>query len=409
LEGKVFPLVNAAIIGKTECGIPFGTASGITMMNASEKLIDSLAFPPVVLSIKNQEAQDYIMMRFGLEQDVRIIMGNNVARIEKLTKVAKLYFNEICNDIKDGTISDKFDIENSIRNRLLPLLKKNPQKADFLYKLFEENKFIPAYYWPNFSMVVTWLSGSIGNYIPNIRKMFSENTVFFDYGYGASEGKFNIPYKPETMSGILALHGAFYEFIPYGKGENAVPVLASQVEKGEYYELVVTTYSGLYRYRMKDIVKVEGFYKNTPEIVFVSKTGDVGDIAGERLPGSLISDRVSKVFSSHGIYLTYLCGVTVVSPPHYMFCVEPDEKSFNKALSLDLNKIEKQLDNVLKKEIGYNIMRRDNLLLMPKIRLMRKGWYDCLLREKAKKNTGLASVKLPVVYKETVPFSDFIL
>jgi len=408
LKGKLFPLANAGTIGKTTCGIPFGTASGITMMNASKKLLDILAFPPIVLKIKDQLTQDYVMMRFSVEQDVRCILGNNVGRMQKLTEIAKNYAEDIVNDIENGTISNKFDIDKEIKEQLVSVLKPNVERANELKDLKEKDKFIPRYYWSNFSLIATWLSGSIGNSAYGVRELFPDNVIYFDFGYGASEGKFNIPHKPEKPEGILALHGAFYEFIPF-ENKNAKPVLAHQLEKGKYYELVVTTYSGLYRYKMKDIVKVEGFYKNTPEILFVSKVGDVGDIAGERLPGSLITDRVTTVFDGFGITLNnHICAVTVFSPPHYVFCVEPDKRSFEKISKVDLTQVEKELDNILQKEIGYSIMRRDNLILEPKVKIMRQGWKDALIEEKAKNSNGVSTIKLPVVYKKTIPLKEFI-
>ncbi len=408
LKGKLFPLANAGTIGKTKCGIPFGTASGLTVMNASKQLLASLAFPPIVLKITDQLAQDYVMMRFSIEQDVRFILGNNVGRMQKLTEIANNYAEDIVNDIENGTISNKFKIDKDIKEQLVTYFKPNINKVKELKKLVEENKFIPKYYWPNFSLIATWLSGSIGNSAYSVRELFPENVIYFDFGYGASEGKFNIPHEPEKPEGILALHGAFFEFIPF-ENKNAKPVLAHQLEKGKYYELVVTTYSGLYRYKMKDIIKVEGFYKDTPEIFFVSKVGDVGDIAGERLPGSLITDRVVKVFNNFGITLAHICAVTVFSPPYYIFCVEPDERSLEKVSKLDLEQIEKELDNIFKNEIGYSIMRRDNLILEPKVKIMKQGWKDALIEEKAKNSNGISTIKLPVVYKDTIPCSSFIL
>lgn len=41
------------------------------------------------------------------------------------------------------------------------------------------------------------------------------------------------------------------------------------VKLGHHYELVVTTFTGLYRYRVGDILMVTGFHNNAPQFRFV--------------------------------------------------------------------------------------------------------------------------------------------
>lgn len=41
------------------------------------------------------------------------------------------------------------------------------------------------------------------------------------------------------------------------------------VKLGHHYELVVTTFMGLYRYRVGDILMVTGFHNNAPQFRFV--------------------------------------------------------------------------------------------------------------------------------------------
>ena len=41
-----------------------------------------------------------------------------------------------------------------------------------------------------------------------------------------------------------------------------------QLEVGQMYEVVVTNWYGLYRNRFGDVIKVEGYTKNTPKYTF---------------------------------------------------------------------------------------------------------------------------------------------
>src|SRR5690606_40625561 len=76
--------------------------------------------------------------------------------------------------------------------------------------------------------------------------------------YNASEGFFAIQDRNENKELLLMLdYGIFYEFIPmdnYGTSdENVIPL--SEVEEGKNYAVIITTNSGLWRYKIGDTVR----------------------------------------------------------------------------------------------------------------------------------------------------------
>ena len=58
--------------------------------------------------------------------------------------------------------------------------------------------------------------------------------------------------------GFLLNTNNYYEFIPYTEIDNEKPLILSlkQLELDKSYELLITNTSGLYRYRMGDILKI---------------------------------------------------------------------------------------------------------------------------------------------------------
>ena len=50
---------------------------------------------------------------------------------------------------------------------------------------------------------------------------------------------------------------------------NYLRSLLFKVERGQVYELVITNVSGLYRYRLGDVIKVTGFHEQAPNIQFL--------------------------------------------------------------------------------------------------------------------------------------------
>ncbi|MCP4295369.1 MAG: GH3 auxin-responsive promoter family protein, partial [Proteobacteria bacterium] len=268
MKGKVLPLVNRADLGVTSSGIPFGTASGLTMMSAPAALLKTCAFPPAVLKISDPDSMDYVLMRFALTEDVRMIIGNNIARMEKLANVAKKYAVLLCDDIANGTLNSDLKILSDVREELADYLSPEPERAETLRQILNsEEEFTPRVYWPELKVISCWLSGTVGASVESTKKLFGGGVTYLDYGYGASEGKFNIPHNPGVSAGTLALHAAFYEFVPVSKDtdscqDDSVTLLAHELKEGGLYRMIITTFSGLYRYDMHDMVRVESFYEN---------------------------------------------------------------------------------------------------------------------------------------------------
>ena len=404
LKTKIFPMVNPAEASLTPAGIPIGSASGLSMKHSDKALLSLIAFPNAVYKLKNQEEQDYLIMRFAIEQNVGFILGNNLARMSKLVKLAQDYAAQIIEDIERGSIAVHININKDLREELLAKLKPNKERAQELRELSKNiNDFIPSNYWQNLQLISCWLSGSVGAWIETVKPLFGAQTSYYDYGFGASEGKFNIPHRESQSSGILAIHAAFYEFIPFGDHSKQI-LLAHELEIGKEYEMIITNNAGLYRYQMFDIIRVEGFFRNTPEIVFVSKSGDVGDLVGERLAGSIIGRVLHNAFANEDIAIEFACAVTIQNPPHYVFCVEAKEQNVH----VDLGKMADIVDQIFRQETGYNLMRRDDLLGKSELRLMKRGWVEDLYKKKTKGNSR-SQIKLPLVYKNQIPSSAFLI
>ncbi|HBT11456.1 MAG TPA: hypothetical protein DEB18_19335, partial [Leeuwenhoekiella sp.] len=90
------------------------------------------------------------------------------------------------------------------------------------------------------------------------RKVLPRHDFKYYEIYNASEGFFALQDKNGRSDLLLMLdYGIFYEFIPmncYGEPDQKIIPL-SEVEKGKNYAIVITTNSGLWRYRVGDTVR----------------------------------------------------------------------------------------------------------------------------------------------------------
>ena len=214
LNGKLLPLTNVPVMSSTASGIPYGTASGLTIGQSG--LDDKLAYPIQILRNSNPLGRDYLLMRLAIERpDVYVIAGNNAGRLTGLIHFAEEYKDLILRDIERGTIAESISVDPPLRQWLEGWLKPNPERASQLKDATRRGKaFVPKLYWPDLKLALFWLSSSVGHYVEEVRLLLPGTVRFMDVGYGASEAKFNIPMLPEDKSGVLSIATAFYEFLP---------------------------------------------------------------------------------------------------------------------------------------------------------------------------------------------------
>ena len=249
-KGPVFPLSNYTPGWKTSAGIPVAYASGVTLdqsMAGGQPLM--VAFPMTVFAVADPVARDYLLMRYAVQhKDLAVIAGNNAGRIRELVALADSQSDQIIHDIEMGTFDGAGAIEAGIGHKLGQQTIPDPGRALELRHIREKTgSLLPKDYWPSLQLLAFWLSASVGHYIRDVKPLMPSTAKYMDMGYGASEGKFNIPAEVDKAAGPLSLFTAFYEFIPV---EGGAPLMAHQLENDKCYEMAITTWAGLYRYNM---------------------------------------------------------------------------------------------------------------------------------------------------------------
>lgn len=281
-ESKIFPITNAAVYERTEGGIPAGSASGLTAASGKGKRQPRNVIPPALLTTPElaREDTDYLMMLFAFaEKNVACIALNNVAHFHLLWNVVRERPYDFIDDIRQGTLSAQ--VPDEARKALLEDWRANPERADELEALLNSRGTLePGDVWPHLRMVVCWIAGSVGRSAQEYRSMFPPETVFVNWGYGASEGKFDVPVEAESVEGVLALFGYVYEFVKPGESV-AVPLWEAADDTP--YELVFTNYAGFYRYNIHDLVSLGTNADGLCTIRFLGKTSDSISIAGHAL------------------------------------------------------------------------------------------------------------------------------
>ncbi|AFL75908.1 GH3 auxin-responsive promoter family protein [Thiocystis violascens] len=373
LRGDILALANAAVAGQTASGIPYGSASGMSMTRAPAELRQRFAYPPAVLEIKDPASRVYAMLRFALERDLTLAIGNNPLNFTQLFDLLPTHAAALIADIESGTLSTPEPLSDVLRQRLEAELRPNSERAAALRAL---DVLSARAAWPNLRLIVCWKTGLMGRFLNDLAERCPPGTVFREYGYGASEGLLTIPMSDETSAGVLAIHGIFFEFLPEEATQtpDAPTLLAHELEVGQRYQLILTTAAGLYRYCLGDLVEVQGFLGRAPLVTFLRKVGDVLNLLGEKLDARQVAMAMEAAQRASGLAVRHFQWIADASTLSYELCVEPAAAGESDWRTL-IDTFDRELRTL---SYGYELRRGNGTFAPPRLRLMCPGWLEAL-------------------------------
>ncbi|KAM7492270.1 hypothetical protein LguiA_035191 [Lonicera macranthoides] len=298
--GRILEFIYGSKRIKTKGGLTVGTAT--THYFASEefkiKQENTKSFtcsPEEVILSGDYKCSTYCHLLLGLffSNQVEFITSTFAYGIVQAFRSFEELYKDLCNDIKNGTLSTSIIVSPKVRFSVLEILSPNPCLASKIEAICEELKekewfgVIPKL-WPNAKYVYSIMTGSMQHYLKKLRHYAGELAlVSADYGSTESWIGVNVDptSPPEDVTFTVIPNFSYFEFIPlyrhnqdftsaaaadddFMEGE---PLPLSKVEVGQQYEIVLTTFTGLYRYRLGDVVEVASFHKGTPKLNFICR------------------------------------------------------------------------------------------------------------------------------------------
>ncbi|XP_059444270.1 indole-3-acetic acid-amido synthetase GH3.6 [Corylus avellana] len=212
------------------------------------------------------------------------------------------HWTSLCNDIRTGTINTQIT-DPLVKDAVMKILKPDPKLADFIEEECSKDSWqgIITRLWPNTKYVDVIVTGTMSQYIPTL-DYYSNGLPLVCTMYASSECYFGVNLnplcKPSEVSYTLIPTMCYYEFLPVHRNNGAtnspsVPKSLSEKEQqelvdlvdvrlGQEYELIVTTYSGLFRYRVGDVLRVAGFKNKAPQFNFICRKNVVLSIDSDK-------------------------------------------------------------------------------------------------------------------------------
>ncbi|KAJ7951268.1 jasmonic acid-amido synthetase JAR1-like [Quillaja saponaria] len=287
-NGKALQFIYSSKQFKTKGGLTAGTATTNVYRNSlfksTMKAIHSqCCSPDEVIFGPDFHQSLYCHLLCGLifREEIQFVFSTFAHSILHAFRTFEEIWEELCDDIREGVLTSRVTVP-SIRTAMSKLLKPNPELADLIYNncvgLSNWYGLIPALF-PNAKYIYGIMTGSMEPYLKKLRHYAGELPLL-SADYGSSEGwigaNVNPKLPPEFATYAVIPNIAYFEFIPLNENneeyEEPKPFGLMEVKIGEEYEIVVTNFAGLYRYRLGDVVKVTGFYNSTPELKFVRRS-----------------------------------------------------------------------------------------------------------------------------------------
>ncbi|XVE50008.1 hypothetical protein DITRI_Ditri01bG0127600 [Diplodiscus trichospermus] len=390
--------------------------------------------PDETILCSDSKQSMYCQLLCGLVQREEVLRVGAVFASAFLRAIKFLEENwkELCSNIRTGHLSD-WIVDPSCRKVVsLILSKPNSKLADLIENECSNKSWegIIKKLWPRTKYIEVIVTGSMAQYISTL-EYYSGGLPLISTMYASSECYFGINFKPlskpSDVSYTLVPNMAYFEFLPLKNNhedasqdvqcngvykenctedetekENVETVDLADVKLGQYYELVVTTFTGLYRYRVGDILMVTGFYNNAPQFRFVHRRNVVLSIDTDKTNEEDLLNAVTKaklLVESLGFLLIEYTSYADTSsiPGHYVLFWELRKKGSNDLPILDqrimeqcCSIVEESLDSVYRR-----CRRKDNSIGPLEIRVVKHGTFDALMDFCVSQGSSVNQYKTP--------------
>ena len=379
LPPQMGPLLMSLNGHKMKNGLMCNGAGQVPFQYVRPILRFFITTPMDILYPEDEEGTNipYFQLRFCLcNKKVSYLGSMVVTLLTQMFEYLEDNWEMICRDIETGTIDPSVKCPDSLRKKY-GKMKPNPKRAEELRAIFREgfDKDPVAYkIWPKLSFGYGMTSSTLSIYAEKLKRYVGDLPMH-NMGYAASEGFMAMPVELNASDYVLLPRSLIYEFIPVDGDENARPLTLDKLEVGKDYEIIITNFSGLYRYRIMDIIRCTGEYNQSKKIEFLYRSNMGLNLANEKTTTQMLDWVAAELQRHFGMDFTgfsYYAN-TDVREAHYTLFVETpsDIPTARKA------EVEEYFDSAMKKaNEKYEKYRSWGMLFAPEIIQLQDGAYN---------------------------------
>lgn len=384
-KGRPLPPQKGLLTAETSCrrvkGGTISCLSSIPLLNVKPIVQFFTTSPKEVLFPESDVDMDmhYMKLRFALaNRNISYLGTIFITTLESMFFYMEENWEMLCDDIEKGIINDSVNVPEEIRAKYNKKLKPNPKRADELRKEFkkgfDESPIIPRI-WPNVGWMYGMGTGSLSFYAKKLRRYIGDDIPMHYLGYTATEAFMAVPLEFNSYDYVILPQNGFYEFRPIDQEGYDNLLTIKDLEVGKEYEIILTNMSGFYRYRIEDVIKVTGYYNQSPKITFCYRLNQIANISGEKVSSLAFDEMVANLSETTGdLYIGYsIYADRSTSPGHYKLFLE---------LAEDISDEKKATYNALFEEmlckgnVSVEPLIKSGALGHPEVLFLKKGTYD---------------------------------
>lgn len=267
--------------------------------------------PPVRQALSSPHAlMDalYLCWLLGLQRELLThLVAPTALDLMHFFHVLEQRAGELIYDLRTGSLRAKLQLPPALLSSLQSLLTPQPVLARHLTDELSRGPVgLISRMFPQLDHVVVMASSGADQVHSLLHRALGPVPIYtglaalpeslLGVGVGLQEGPPRFALHPEA---------AYFEFIPEGSQGLSAPTVLTMADLPETgrFEVVVTTPSGLCRYRTGSFIEVVGRYQKLPLFVFAPRPGDLLNLCGEHTSESDAYTTLLRVIGRAGLHL----------------------------------------------------------------------------------------------------------
>jgi hypothetical protein len=237
-------------------------SSGITMGSLLGRLlvkrdVDNKQVYVIPVDAVNTEDtnQPYLEALYALrERDISLAICDRYDKMVEMLRYIEKNWPQLTNDIEQGNAYVEPDAERA--NAIRDIMETHNIGTQMVSQL-----------WPGLRCIMVHDVDCLSASFELLRTYCGSNVHYVFTGISSPEGTFTATLNLDDPQTVLIPDSVFYEFKTKEAEDYSQLLTLDQLEIGRSYELVVSTLSGLYRYKTGKTFLVVGRYHDTPTVI----------------------------------------------------------------------------------------------------------------------------------------------
>ena len=214
--------------------------------------------PTSVANRSDQIDIRYLQSLFALKQrDISLAICEHYDNMLELIRYIEKHWLQLADDIESGN----------------PYIEPDASRAKKIREIMETHHVgtqLVTKFWPRLHCVIVNDVDRLSASFELLRTYCGAQVHFIYSGISSPEGTFSTTLNLDDPQTVLIPDSVFYEFKPKESRGYGNLLTLDQLEIGKGYELVASTFSGLYRYKTRMTFLVVGRYHDTPTVIMDS-------------------------------------------------------------------------------------------------------------------------------------------